>query len=109
MGFDVVEILRDTTGTGAGCPHQFRLRMTSGCCDVTPLRQPDAPIGGAGSIDGRCLNDGVDRIPVALGRRQRFDGEDERTFRAHVAVGFRVEGMALSIRADDAQGVEGSA
>ena len=48
------------------------------------------------------------RSPVSFGGLQRLDRKDEGAFRAHVAVGFRIEGVAPAVRADDAQSIEGS-
>ena len=109
MGFDVVEFLWPATGTGSRYPHQLGLGMTGGRRDVAPRCQALAPVGSAGRIDGGSLDDSVDGVPITLGRRQRLDGEDERPLGTHVAVGFRVEGMALPVGADDFQGVEGGA
>ena len=109
MGFNVVEFSRFVAGTSARQAHQVRLRVTGRGGDVTPLSQAAAAVGSPGRIDCRCLHDGVYRVPVSLGRFQGLDRKDERPFRAHVAVGFRVEGVALAVWADDPQGVEGSA
>ena len=83
--------------------------MAGGGSDVASLRQPHAAVGGAGGVHGGRLHHGVDGIAVTLRRRQRLDGEHERPFRAQVAVGVRVEGVALALRADHPQGVEAGA
>ena len=80
MCLDVVEFLRRATGAGASNTHQLRLGVTGGGRDVASLRQALTPVGGAGRIHGGSFDDGVDGVPVALGCRQRFDGEDERPF-----------------------------
>ena len=83
--------------------------MAGGGSDVASLRQPHAAVGGAGGVHGGRLHHGVDGIAVTLRRRQRLDGEHERPFRAQVAVGVRVEGVALALRTDHSQGVEAGA
>ena len=105
----VVEFLRRTPGTGGRLPHQRHLSMAGGGGDVAPLRQADAAVGGAGRVHGGRLHYRVDRIAVALGRRQRLDREHERPFRTQVAVGVGVEGVALALGTDHAQGVEAGA
>ena len=62
-----------------------------------------------GLVDRGRLDHGVDRVSVPVGGRQGLDGENERSFGAHVAVGFSIEGMARAFRADDAHEVEAAA
>ena len=108
MGLNVVENLRGTSRTGAGPAHQLYLGMTGRRRDVTPLSQTGSAVGGAGLIDGGRLHHGVDVVPVSFGGLQRLDCKDEGSFRAHVAIGFRIEGMTPAIRTDDTQSIEGS-
>ena len=109
VGFDVVELQGSASGPGAGGAHQLDLSVTGRRGDVAARRQPFAAVGGAGRIDGGRLDDGVYGVAVPLGRCERLDGEDERPLGAHVAVGFRVEGVALALRADDPHEVEAAA
>ena len=109
MGFDVVELPRLPAGAGAGRAHQVHLRMSGRRRDVAPRRKARSTVGGAGGIDRGGLHHGVDGVAVPFGRRQRFDRENEGSFRTHVTVRLRVEGVASPIRADDPQRVEAGA
>ena len=109
VGLDVVEVPRCAAGPGAGHAHEGHLCVTGGCGDVTPLGEAVGAVGRAGRIDRGRLDDGVNVVAVPLGRGERLDRKAERALRAHVAVGVGVEGVALAVRADDAQGIEGDA
>ena len=53
------------------------------------------------------FGNGVAAVPFS--GRQRFQREDERSFRAHVAVGGSSEGMAFAVCADHAQCIKAAA
>jgi len=89
--------------------HLSRLATGGGGSTAVGAGRTGGAVRGAGRVDRGGLHHGVDGVPVAFGRLQGFDGVDERSLRAHVPIGFRVKGMALAFRADDAQGVEGGA
>ena len=109
MGFDIVELPGDATRTGAGSAHQLHLSMAGWCGDVSSLSQAGSAIGCAGRIDRGGFNHRVDRVSVPFSRLQRLNGKDERPFRAYVSVGFRIKGMAFTIRTDHTQRIESSA
>ena len=109
VGLDVVEVFRAAARAGGGLPHERHLRVPGGRGDVAALGEADAVVGGAGGVHCRGLDHRADAVAVALGRRQWLDREAERAFGAQVAVGLRVEGVALAVRADDAERVEADA
>ena len=109
VGFDVVDAERSASGPGAGGAHQLDLAVAGRRGDVAPRGQAFAAVGGAGGVDRGRLDHGMNGIPVPFGRFEGLDCENECTFRAHVAVGFRVEGAALALGTDDPHEVEAAA
>ena len=109
MGFDVVEIPGGAAGAGRGRAHQIGLPVTGRRGDVAPRREADGVVGRSGGVDRGRLDHGMNRVSVALGRRQGLQREDERALGPHVAVGLRIERMALAVRADDTHEVEAAA
>ena len=106
MGFDIVELLRHAARASAGCAHQSHLCVTRGRGDVPSLRQAGTAVGGAGRIDRGRLHHGVDGIPISFSRCQGLDREHECPFRTHISVRLCVEGVALTVRADNTQRIE---
>ena len=109
MGFDIVEVQRGAASPGRGLAHQLNLGVTGRRADEPAWRQTDRAISRAGRVHRRRLDHGVDRVSVPFGGRQGLDGEDERSFGTHVAVGRRIEGMADTLRADVAHEIEAAA
>ena len=109
MGFDIIEVGSLQACPGSGPAHHLDLPMAGGSGDHAPGRQTNAVVHGTGGVDGGGGNHRVDQVAVPFSGRQRFQGEDERPFRAHVAVGVSIKGMAFAVCADHAQCIEAAA
>ena len=101
--FNIIDLCGQPPRAIASGAHQIYLSMACRRGDISPRRDAFAAVGGAGGVDGCRLDNRVNIITVPLRILQRLETEHKCSFRAHVAVGTRIEGMALTVRADYTQ------
>ena len=109
MRLDIVEIPGRPPGLGMGRAHQRRLRMLCRRRNEAPVGQTPGAVGDSGRVQDRGLHHRMHAVPVPLRGRQGFDGKEEHTFGAHVAIGIRAERIGPALRTDDSKLVESDA
>ena len=109
MCLDVVELARCTAGTGRSLVNQLDLGMARWCTDIPARGETRCAICRPGGVHRSRLDHGEDRVSVPFGRRQWFQCKDKRSFGTHVAIGFRIERVAGTVRADDSHEIEAAA
>ena len=88
VGFHVLSGGGIDAGTGKGLAHAGHLGAGIGRHHA---------VAAAIGIDGRAMNQGIDRIPGSLGGRQGLEQHHARPLRAHVAIGAGIEALAPAI------------
>ena len=88
VGFHVLGSGRIDAGTGEGLAHAGHLGAGIGRHHA---------VAAAIGIDGRAVDQGVDRITGSLGGRQGLEQHHARPLGAHVAIGAGIEALASAI------------